>query len=153
MINERLKLNRWTVNYKQVIYFNKSMHCLLRITLPFELLVVPTATVACLYINGVVQERCNSSALAMELLLSFTNPSICFLRYLQEICPPTCCVLSNGCIDHYLFVYSYFLLSSCGQNFTFIKSPQRSATKETKSADFFLNMLDYCVRCVIVEIK
>ena len=28
-------------------------------------------------INGLVQERCNSSALAMELRLSNTNPSIC----------------------------------------------------------------------------
>ena len=27
--------------------------------------------------NGLVQERCNSSALAMELQLSCTNPSIC----------------------------------------------------------------------------
>ena len=29
------------------------------------------------YIDGLVQERCNSSALAMELYLSCTNPSIC----------------------------------------------------------------------------
>ena len=29
------------------------------------------------YIDGLVQERCNSSALAMELHLSCTNPSIC----------------------------------------------------------------------------
>ena len=28
-----------------------------------------------LQIDGLVQERCNSSALAMELRLSFTNPS------------------------------------------------------------------------------
>ena len=28
------------------------------------------------YIDGLVQERCNSSALAMELHLSYTNPSI-----------------------------------------------------------------------------
>ena len=28
------------------------------------------------YIDGLVQERCNSSALAMELRLSCTNPSI-----------------------------------------------------------------------------
>ena len=30
------------------------------------------------YINSLVQERCNSSALAMELHLSCTNPSICY---------------------------------------------------------------------------
>ena len=30
------------------------------------------------YIDGLVQERCNSSALAMELRLSCTNPSICW---------------------------------------------------------------------------
>ena len=29
------------------------------------------------YIDGLVQERRNSSALAMELRLSCTNPSIC----------------------------------------------------------------------------
>ena len=32
-----------------------------------------------LYINGLVQERCNSSALAMELRLSSINPLICGL--------------------------------------------------------------------------
>ena len=31
------------------------------------------------HIDGLVQERCNSSALAMELRLSCTNPSICII--------------------------------------------------------------------------
>ena len=31
--------------------------------------------ITCLQINGLVQERCHSSALAMELRLSCTNPS------------------------------------------------------------------------------
>ena len=34
------------------------------------------------YINGLVQERCNSSALAMELRLSCINPSICNMIYI-----------------------------------------------------------------------
>ena len=34
------------------------------------------AKVASIYMDGLVQERCNSSALAMELHLSYTNPSI-----------------------------------------------------------------------------
>ena len=37
------------------------------------------------YINGLVQERRNSSALTMELRLSCTNPSICYL--LQSLKP------------------------------------------------------------------
>ena len=36
-----------------------------------------TSCVADMYIDGLVQERRNSSALAMELRLSCTNPSIC----------------------------------------------------------------------------
>ena len=37
----------------------------------------PDAGLADLYMDRLVQERCNSSALAMELRLSCTNPSIC----------------------------------------------------------------------------
>ena len=33
-----------------------------------------------LHVDGLVQERCNSSALAMELRLSCTNPSMCCIR-------------------------------------------------------------------------
>ena len=36
------------------------------------------------YIDGLVQERRNSSALAMELRLSCTNPSICIMSYKPE---------------------------------------------------------------------
>ena len=36
-------------------------------------------------IDGLVQERCNSSALAVELRLSFTNPSICpFIKQARD---------------------------------------------------------------------
>ena len=35
-------------------------------------------------IDGLVQERCNSSALAMELRLSYTNPSIYFHVFSQN---------------------------------------------------------------------
>ena len=41
-----------------------------------------------LHIDGLVRERCNSSALAMELRLSCTKPSI-----YCEICPAFCCAL------------------------------------------------------------
>ena len=37
-----------------------------------------TSCVADMYIDGLVQERRNSSALAMELRLCCTNPSICY---------------------------------------------------------------------------
>ena len=33
------------------------------------------------YIDGLVQERCNSSALAMELHLPCTNPSTCITQF------------------------------------------------------------------------
>ena len=36
------------------------------------------------YSDGLVQESCNSSALAMELFLSCTNPSICINSLVQE---------------------------------------------------------------------
>ena len=39
------------------------------------------ATVPWQHIDGLVQERCNSSVLAMELRLSCTNPSKCFFGY------------------------------------------------------------------------
>ena len=39
-----------------------------------------------LHIDGLVQARCNSSALAMELHLSCTNPSICFFFCWYIIC-------------------------------------------------------------------
>ena len=38
------------------------------------------------YIDGLVQKRCNSSALAMELCLSCTNPSILFLATDNVFC-------------------------------------------------------------------
>ena len=38
----------------------------------------PNAQVDATHIDGLVQERRNSSALAMELRLSCTNPSICY---------------------------------------------------------------------------
>ena len=38
-----------------------------------------------LYIDGLVQERRNSSALAMELCLSCTNPSIWKLQFMHEV--------------------------------------------------------------------
>ena len=34
-----------------------------------------------IYTHGLVQQRCNSSALAMELRLSCTNPMICVCNY------------------------------------------------------------------------
>ena len=38
-----------------------------------------------LHINGLVQERCNSSALAMELHLCYTNPSVSLLYEMGEL--------------------------------------------------------------------
>ena len=43
------------------------------------------------HIHGLVQERCNSSALAMELCLSYTNPSICSISH--KICMWLHCIL------------------------------------------------------------
>ena len=45
------------------------------------------------YISRLVQERCNSSALAMELCLSCTNPSTCTMLYIfnQWYLSLSCC--------------------------------------------------------------
>ena len=44
--------------------------------LPMSLVTVHIDSYGIAHINGLVQERRNSSALAMELRLSYTNPSI-----------------------------------------------------------------------------
>ena len=49
-----------------------------------------------IHIDGLVQERRSSSALAMELRLSCTNPSIC-CGISREICPPLD-VTPNSCL-------------------------------------------------------
>ena len=64
--------------------------CLINSILPFSnglyLLLFSSAWMRLLlylhsHINGLVQEICNSSALAMELCLSCTNPLICWCLY------------------------------------------------------------------------
>ena len=46
------------------------------------------------YVDGLVQERCNSSALAMELSPFYTNPSMFRSSSLQHVQVMTVCLLS-----------------------------------------------------------
>ena len=58
------------------------------------------------YLDGLVQERRNSSALAMELRLSYTNPSICLnaLNWLRQPVKPMSYDCSSDCVHWTEFV-------------------------------------------------
>ena len=61
------------------------------------------------HFDGLVQERCNCSALAMELRLSCSNPSICPCRQVVQVflttCPwgQTCCLYQDYCCVHVIW--------------------------------------------------
>ena len=68
-------------------------------------------------INGLVQERYNSSALAMELCLSCTNPSICSIHYKYQWMKDKvqkfyiCLIIIKFYLDHWLFITSWSIWS------------------------------------------
>ena len=71
-----------------------------------------------LYFNGLVQERCNSSVLAMELRLSYTKPSILFCDWPYNGTEPHCLRLGYmkfyvNCVTLNVVPYSNKRMTEC----------------------------------------